>query len=343
MRYFSRRRGMTLVELLVVVAIIGLLMQLTLPAVEMARESARRAACVNNLKQIALAMQLHHDTHNRLPSGGWNYDWAGEPEIGTDRNQPGSWVFNLLDFLEESTLRKEGANLKGMERAEAIVRRSKTPISLFNCPSRRLPRPYPMGRVQEYYSRDGTLPLLFEFGAKTDYAACVGSLITPPEYGALKGWKPPKSLAEANAPDFVWPNDPQFLVKYGYDVPYNGVVYGRSEVRFEQITDGLSKVYLVGEKYVPVLYYKTGLSRGDNEHMYAGFNNDVNRSAWLHPGRDDEPRFREKSFVFGSAHPITWNMSFADGSVRSLSYDVYLEIHRHLGGRDDGTLAATEP
>ena len=77
--------GFTLVELLVVIAIIGILIGLLLPAVQAARESARRTTCTNNLKQLVLGMISHEDVQHHLPTGGWCYYWVGDPDQGYDR------------------------------------------------------------------------------------------------------------------------------------------------------------------------------------------------------------------------------------------------------------------
>jgi len=85
------KRGFTLVELLVVIAIIGILVALLLPAIQAARESARRSQCINNMKQLGVAMQNFHDTNKELPAGNFSCCW-------------GTWQMTILPFIEEQQL-----------------------------------------------------------------------------------------------------------------------------------------------------------------------------------------------------------------------------------------------
>ena len=95
-QHHSHRRGFTLVELLVVIAIIGILIALLLPAVQAAREAARRMQCTNNLKQLALACHNHHDTNGELPSG-----TMCDPSRGSFGF---SWIAQVLPHIEMESL-----------------------------------------------------------------------------------------------------------------------------------------------------------------------------------------------------------------------------------------------
>ena len=100
-RCTKRHRGFTLVELLVVIAIIGVLVALLLPAVQAAREAARRTECQNHLKQMGVALQNYHDSIKRFPSGG-TVPWPGLVNSTTHALGPGGcWMFLILPFMEQ--------------------------------------------------------------------------------------------------------------------------------------------------------------------------------------------------------------------------------------------------
>ena len=149
MRYLSRLHGFTLVELLVVITIIGILIGLLLPAVQSAREAARNLQCKNHLKQIGLAFLSHEAAHGHYPSGGWGVRWVGDADRGFRYGQPGSWVYNVLPYLEQQALWELPADgdpntitETQKNRAREMVR---TPLAVMNCPSRRRAVLYPGG------------------------------------------------------------------------------------------------------------------------------------------------------------------------------------------------------
>jgi prepilin-type N-terminal cleavage/methylation domain-containing protein len=131
---FARRSAFTLVELLVVIAIIGTLVGLLLPAVQAAREAANRSACSNNLKQVGLAFQLHHDAKKRFPYAG--SDGPNQSCCNATVRTGWTWMWQILPYIEQSNL----ANLPEDTTNNAVVAR--TPISTFYCPSRRVARAY---------------------------------------------------------------------------------------------------------------------------------------------------------------------------------------------------------
>ena len=111
------------------------------------------------------------------------------------------------------------------------------------------------------------------------------------------------------------------------------MIYGRSKTRPSRILDGLSQTYLIGEKFVDASRYLSGDDWGDNENLYAGFNNDNCRSSAT-PARTDQPK-KEFKTSFGSAHANVWQAVFCDGSVRAMSFDIDPELHRRNGNRRD--------
>ena len=137
MRSSKSIRGFTLVELLVVIAIIGILISLLLPAVQAAREAARRAQCVNNLKQLSLGCLNHESAVKTLPNGGFVVLTMGHPDAGVGFGQPGGWLFNIMPYIEESTLYKKQQGLTGVPLQTAAIAVAQTPLNTLYCPSRR--------------------------------------------------------------------------------------------------------------------------------------------------------------------------------------------------------------
>lgn len=315
------RPGFTLVELLVVIAIIGILVALLLPAIQAAREAARRTECTNHLKQIGLAFLSHETQIKHFPTGGWGFSWVGDADRGYGDAQPGGWIYNVLPFMEEVALHDLGAGLPTAAKNAAHRIRSETPIAVFNCPSRRPAMLYPVREDVYPYP-----PLNSEFSplvAYADYAANAGDLFLLPAipYG------PPDLASGENDPTFL--ADQKFIKR-----KCTGIQYAGSEVGIPKVTDGLSKTYMVGEKYLNPNDYMTGLDNGDNEPMYQGYNHDTSR--WTNKPPAQDKALEGSPTKFGSAHAAVWNVAFCDGSVHSVSFDIDPVVHQNLGNREDG-------
>lgn len=333
------RSGFSIVELLIVIAIVTLLLQLMIPAVQSSREAARQTVCQNNLRQIGLACQSHVSATGRLPAGGWDFTWAGDPDRGNDRRQPGGWIYNILPYIEQQELHELGAGQDAETKKEQAAKMCRTPLELFICPSRRRATLYP-------YWQFNTLPMkntsYLEYSSKTDYAACAGDYYS-------SGFPGPNSLAEGDSPEFPWdhPDDPEQMPSLS-----TGVVFQRSEITPKHITDGLTSTYLAGEKYLRIDRYTTGIDGGDDQTLFGGFDEDVNRWTYMHneewvPPLGDLPGattwkegFRNPlRYRFGGPHVGGCNFVFCDGSVRTISFSIDGELHRYLGNRKDGVAA----
>ncbi len=216
--YFGKRNAFTLVELLVVIAIIGVLVGLLLPAVQAAREAARRMQCTNNLKQIGLAVHNYVDTHRVFPSG-FYFQGVGMLNRGDRaRRLPGfTWTSSILPFIEQSSIynQLDFSQRIYLQPNRALVS-SRVPVAV--CPSSANPTIHKaMGTTGTGfgYSDPGLLA--------SNYVGCGGAFTTSQYYD---------SAAERR----------------------NGVIMEDTKFSFSSVTDGTSNTVLAGE----TVYHGTG-------------------------------------------------------------------------------------
>jgi prepilin-type N-terminal cleavage/methylation domain-containing protein len=301
-----KRAGFTLVELLVVIAIIGILAGLLLPAVQMAREAARRAECINHLKQLTLASQNHEGTNKVLPNGG--YDNTNDdnltrsptyigpsltPTTG-DRQQAG-WAFQILPFMENGSL-WEGAG--GITLADKQNNAAGGLISSYFCPSRRR-------------------PTIVNSRGLIDYAAAV----TPPSTASTA------AAINVITNDTAWQNC-AIVRNRNQFVPNIAVNKCNTySIALAGITDGTSNVLMYGEKQLN-LAYDVGGTQDDNEGYCVGFDIDTMRSCLLPPQKDyvDDTEGNappSRNYIFGSSHSGgIMVVGMCDGSTRTISYQI---------------------
>lgn len=363
-RRLASRCAFTLVELLVVIAIIGILVALLLPAVQSAREAARRIQCRNNLKQMGTAALNHESTHGFLPSGGWSPWSAGDPDRGFGREQPGSWIYQLLPYIEQQAifdLPGDGnrAQITSNQR-EQTKQLLGTPAPGFNCPSRRGPGPLSWELLGPWTPHSSLFMRVGDPVVRADYSANAGDgtegirffLETDPCTGSpindYVDWDPSCFLPFQNNGGYnkidegqqVWvPEDSQ-----------TGIAFQGSEISFAEITDGASNTVLYGEKYLNPDRYETCCPNNegpgnDEQSMYSGFDWDMNVWGFRPDPDDDEedwqrpeidtPGFDDKG-IFGSPHPGGFHVTFCDGSVSSVNYEIDVFVLSYLCNRFDG-------
>jgi prepilin-type N-terminal cleavage/methylation domain-containing protein len=291
------RKAFTLVELLVVIAIIGVLVGLLLPAVQAARESARRASCQNNLRQIGIACHNYHDIHNQFPPGWMRQANALEESWG--------WLALLLPQVEQENLAKQLGTTRGSyfsqlstspTGASQVVPASRTYLKIFACPS---DTGHNAGQTHTDRRFQGGLGWAAAAPGATGVATCGGLSSYVGNAGHM-------DLGTANA---------------NLGVINTGVFYGNSRIGIADITDGSSNTIMVGERetrecrggsWVGVRTTHASGTRAVHmvsAHSRPKINQDTNTVAWNIDGIGCGEGF-------SSLHPGGIQCLFADSSVK---------------------------
>jgi prepilin-type N-terminal cleavage/methylation domain-containing protein len=328
----ARPTGFTLVELLVVIAIIGILVALLLPAIQAAREAARRSQCTNNVKQWSLASLLHMDTHKALPTAGWYGIFHG---AGTARRMSGSSPQVLEDqnwgFMFQVLPYMEGQNLWSHP-SDIVVHRD-GPVEGV-CPSRRA------RTIHTFWLPTGEM--------LSDYSGNGGDTSANPSEAWNTSLTPITNV------------DPRATAK---PVRHTGLIITQDRnlrnqgalrnplISTKHITDGTSHTILLAEKYVPSNAYLGG-AYGDNFTWTRGSEWEGVRYAYRYSGNNPDEIIRNDTpvnanltaigelpcncWIFGSAHPGGINAGFGDGSTRVIRYDIDATVIRRMANRMDG-------
>ncbi|TWT47714.1 DUF1559 domain-containing protein [Botrimarina hoheduenensis] len=351
-RSLHRPRAFTLVELLVVIAIIGILVALLLPAVQAAREAARRMSCINNMKNVALATINYHDTYGhfavdedyfesnsvqKVDVGALSFNWVSRSTLGVPKEglDGGGWIVRTLPFLEEQTLYdrfdvpNHGVNGSWTDRTKLGMNWTLDPDfkqalgqqpSVLSCPSDENARA--QAGTQYPYSSNSQVPL----GAQVTVATT-----------SYKG----------NAGDGAFENEPQGFTYTPRFSCYTGddcvgvfwrATYIRGGVKMREITDGTSNTFMIGEgspldgnsaawssdgdwavTSVPINFDY----RNDSECLGADGAPDPGACWWLVRG-------------FRSLHPGGVNFAYCDGSVRYVTDDIDHIFYRASSTRQGG-------
>ena len=350
-----RSSGFTLVELLVVIAIIGILVALLLPAVQAAREAARRMNCQANLKNQALAMLNYESATGVYPPGAIYQRTAA-------KNSPG-WHYLILQYLEDSSLYDQAQAIIERERQRTgnpdfeldfgfIEGFSTINVDVYQCPS------------------DGEPFARADFGGEgkpgTNYSGVMGSAAAHAKYvqgagGAFGG----AGICNGVTYECIG-GSPEINSNV---INFDGMLWPASDVTVGQVTDGTSKTFLIGERWYELRVWAQGLNYGgvgandpipdapragtdvwscknvtprvpinpdlNRVGYYAIHNNDLSRPGPIPPGATSA-RMSVSNLPFGSFHPGGANFAYADGSVHMINDDIDDSLYTALGSRNLG-------
>ncbi|MDR3109561.1 MAG: DUF1559 domain-containing protein, partial [Planctomycetaceae bacterium] len=312
----SKFKAFTLVELLVVIAIIGVLIALLLPAVQAAREAARRMQCSNNLKQLGLAMHNYHDVHNALPAAWFGYDAQNRP---APLGNPGwSWGTAILPFAEQSNVQNNLVHYNLPITADENEQARKTVLKLFRCPSDSSPsnRTFTIEEFEEQHGHEHE-ESEGEEGEFHEMKFALANYIV--NFGTFDSDEA-EQFAEDN-PHTIFKTD--------------GVFYHNSCLNLAAITDGLSNTLFIGERTSNVgLQTWVGMPPDDGcfPALLVGSTNDA----------EGKPLGKKNGSPhgFSSEHPGGANFTFGDGSVRFLSETLDVNLLKALSTRGGGESAS---
>ncbi len=294
------RTGFTLVELLVVIAIIGILVSLLLPAVQSAREAARRMQCQNNIRQVALALHNYHGTYRTMPAGSMFSTSPGSILAG-----PYAWgmMMATLPFHEQGaayetvdfTTQNCGAEIKQLQ-ATGQPDPSSLPIPLFICPSD------PRGFQRLLSGPPGPLPWSGDCG-----------LLYPGNYLGVAGDDEDAATCPYNNVGIL---------------RGDGMFFSLSSTRFGDVTDGTSTTLMIGERSIPEDLGWGWMICGGTECEH-----------YLSAKRGLSPRSQNywtDVRHFWSWHPGGTHFAMADGSVQFLAYEMDYNTYLALATRNGG-------
>jgi prepilin-type N-terminal cleavage/methylation domain-containing protein len=313
--------GWSLVELIVVMAIVAVLLCVVVVAVQGAREASRKTVCQNHLRQIGLAVQSHVTSRQYFPTNGWGWRLIPDAQLHQRGGQAGGWLFQLLPYVELKSLHDLGVFSQTpavtLERKHRLLR---TPVAIFNCPSRSVPTFIPQRRVPGFYVN---LPEPPELVASADYAVNGGTFsIFPQNHPSGDGvTQMDKPYLDA----FPWPAHDQS----------NGVSFLHGRFRPADILRGSSNVLWAAERYIRFDWETEFDDGGNDQSMYSGQCSDTIRFTGRPPISNRNLGVRTQ---FGSSHSAEVVGVMLDGSVQGFAFEIDESVFRAVGRRHDTPL-----